>query len=81
MIPAHRNLANSQSGMLRQIKQFDIEGEPVEASCFQDWAAHIEAESLEPALGIPKRQTGRETHQQIERATSLLTSPRLVDAN
>src|SRR5467141_4178377 len=81
VIPAHRNFTDSQSGMLREIKQFDIEGEPVEAGGLQNWAAHIETKSLEPALRIPKRQASRDAHEQIERAASLFASPRLMDAN
>src|ERR1700730_1184383 len=81
MVPAHRNFTDSQSGMLRQVKQFDIEGEAVEAGGLQNWAAHIETKSLEPALRIPKRQPSRDAHEQVERAASLLAPPRLMDAN
>jgi hypothetical protein len=81
VIPAHRNFTDSQSGMLREIKQFDIEGEPVEVGGLQNWAAHIETKSLEPALRIPKRQPIRDAHEQVEHAASLLASPRLMNAN
>src|SRR5947208_9968833 len=81
VVPAHRNFTDSQSGMLRQIKQFDIEGEAVQASGLQNWAAHIETKSLEPTLCIPERQPSRDADEQVERAASLLASPRLMDAN
>src|SRR5438105_15329471 len=81
VIPAHRNLTDSQSGMLREIKQFDIERKSVKAGGLQNWAAHIETKSLEPALRIPKRQASRDAYEQVERAASLFASPRLMDAN
>src|SRR5207248_8183406 len=81
VVPAHRNFTDSQSGMLRQIKQFDIKGEPVEAGGLQNRTAHIETKSLEPALRVPKRQPSRDADEQVERAPSLLASPRLMDAN
>src|SRR5436189_4456830 len=81
VVPAHRNFTDSQSGMLRQIKQFDIKGEPVEAGGLQNRAAHIETKSLEPALCVPKRQPSRDADEQVERAPSLFASPRLMDAN
>jgi hypothetical protein len=81
VVPAHRNFTDSQSGMLREIKQFDIEGEPVEAGGLQNRAAHFETKSLEPALCVPKRQSSRDADEQVERAPSLLTPPRLMDAN
>src|SRR5438552_13917544 len=53
VVPAHRNFTGSQSGMLRQIKQFDIKGEPVQAGGLKNRAAHIETKGLEPALCVP----------------------------
>jgi hypothetical protein len=55
VIPAHRNLTNSQSSMLREIKQFDIKGEAIEAGGFKHRAANVEAKRLKTALSIPKR--------------------------
>src|SRR5437764_14924285 len=81
VVPAHRNFTDSQSGMLRQIKQFDIKGEPVEAGGLQTRTARIETKSLEPALRVRKRQPRRDAEEQVERATSLLASPRLIGDN
>src|SRR5262249_46114100 len=67
--------------MLSEIKQFDIESEAINASGFKNRATNFEAKRLEPALSIPERQTGRQTHQQVEGAAGLLASPRLVNAN
>src|SRR6266571_9305435 len=61
MIPAHGNLPNSQAGTLREIKQLHIKREAIHASGFQDRTTNIETKGLEPALGVPKRQTGRDS--------------------
>src|SRR4051812_8376383 len=81
VVPTHRNFTDAQSGMLREVKQLDIESETIEAGGLQNRAAYVEAKSLEPALRIPKWQPSRDADEQVERATSLLTSPRLMDAN
>jgi hypothetical protein len=44
------------TGVLREIKQFDIEGEAIEARGLQNRAADIETKSLKPALSVPKRR-------------------------
>ncbi len=67
--------------MLREIKQFDIEGEPVQPSGLQNWAANVETKRLESALGVPKRQPSRDAYQQVECAASLLAPPWLMNAN
>src|SRR3979411_1320661 len=74
VIPAHRNFTDSQSGMLREITQCDLQRESVKAGGLQNWPTHSETKSLEPALRIPKRQASRDAYEQVERAASLFTS-------
>ena len=81
MIPAHRNFAQSQSGSLRQIEQFDVESETFDARGLENRSARIEPERLESALRVPKRQPGCEPHDEIKNAAALFAPPRLVIAD
>jgi hypothetical protein len=81
MIPVHRNLAQAQSGALREIKELDIESKPLDSRGFQNWPANIEAKGFETALRVPKRKTRRNPDEQIENASSLLPPPRLMLTN
>src|SRR5437667_12088138 len=80
VVPAHRNFTGSQSGTLRQIKQFDVKGEPVQAGGLKNSAAHSETKGLEPALWVPKRQPSAGADTQAERAPSLPESPQRIHA-
>jgi hypothetical protein len=81
MVPAHRDFAEPQPGAVREKKQFDIEGESIDASGFQNWAARVHTERLETTLRVPKRKIGGKTNKQIKNAASLLAPPGLMLAN
>ena len=81
VVPLHRNLADAQSGALREKKQLDIEGESIDASGFQNWAARVHTKRFETTLRVPNRQASGDAHEHVETAASLLTSPRLTNAN
>src|SRR5437660_10095451 len=78
MIPAHRNFAQAQAGALREIKQLNVESKAIDPRGFENRAANIETKRFKSALRVPKRQTGRDAHKQVENAAALLTAPRLV---
>src|SRR5260370_1775030 len=66
---------------MRENKQLDIEGESIDASGFQNWAARVHTERLETTLRVPKRKIGGEANKQIKNAASLLAPPGLMLAN
>jgi hypothetical protein len=70
MIPAHGNFTDAQSGALREIKQLDVKGEVIEASCFENWAADIDGKCFETTLRVPKRQASGKSDKKIENPTS-----------
>ena len=78
VVPSHGNFAETKAGAMREKEKFDIEGETLDARGLQDWPAHIETKRFETALGIPKRKTGPESHEQIENAAGLFAAPRLM---
>src|SRR6516165_4452797 len=78
MIPPHRNLANPQTGPTREIKQLHVKCEAFDPRRFKNRSACLEAKRFESALGVPKRQSGRESHQQIKNTAALLSPPRLM---
>ncbi len=78
VIPANRNLADTQTGAMRQIKQLDIKREAVDPCRFKNRSAPVEAKGFKAASCIPKRQRPCDSHKQIENATSLLAPPRLM---
>src|SRR6266852_3463306 len=81
MVPAHRDLTQTQPGLVGEKKKFDIKREPNGMRFFQNWPADIQSKRFETALRVPKRHSGRKSHDQIENASGLLTSPRLVNAD
>src|SRR2546425_2179307 len=81
VVPADRNFPNSQSCALCEIKQLDIECKTMHVRRLQNWPANIELKRLEPALGVPKWQTGCNAHKKVENTTPLLAPPRLMNAN
>src|SRR5439155_9248916 len=78
VVPAHRNFAQAQTGTLREIKQLNIESKAIDPRGFENRAANIETKRFKSALRIPKRQTGRDAHKQVENPAALLTAPRLM---
>jgi len=81
MIPTHRNLAQAQSGALREIKELDIESKPLDSRGFQNWPTNIETKSFESALCVPKRKSGCDAREQIENPTGGFATPWLMFAN
>src|SRR5437879_6797826 len=81
MVPAHRDLTQTQPGLVGKKKKFDIKREPDGMRFFQNWPADIQSKRFETALRVPKRHSGRKSHDQIENATGLLASPRLPNAD
>src|SRR6266478_5466126 len=81
MVPAHRDLTQTQPGLVGEKKKFDIKREPNGMRFFQNWPADIQSKRFETALRVPKRHSGRKSHDQIENTTGLLASPRLPNAD
>jgi len=81
VIPADRNFPDAQSGAVCKKKQLDIESEALDARCLKNRPANIEPKCLEPALGVPKRQSGGDAHEQIENTARLFSPPRLMDSD
>jgi hypothetical protein len=81
MIPAHRNLAQAQSGALREIKELDIERKPLDLRGFQNWPANIKTKSFEAALCVPKWKSGCDAREQIEKPTGGFSTPWLMFTN
>ena len=79
VVPADRNFSNAQSGAVRKEKQLNIEGETIEPRRLQNRPANVEPERLEPALRVPKWQTGCDPHKEIESTSCLFPPPRLVN--
>src|ERR1043166_8692757 len=70
MVPADRNLADTQAGAMRQIKQLHIECEAVDPRHFKNLSRRVETKRFKAALRVPERQPRRNSHKQIENATS-----------
>src|SRR5438067_2384530 len=66
---------------MREIDQLDIESEPIYLRGLNQRAADTHAESLETALCIPERQSGRDAHEKIEYPPALLAPPGLMHAD
>src|ERR671930_2420548 len=66
---------------MRKQKQFDVKRESLDAGSFEDRAARLELESFKPALRVPDIEAGYEANEQVEEATGLLPSPRLMNTN
>ena len=81
VVPADRNFPNAQSGAIGEKKQLNIERKTIHMRCLQNWPANIELKRLEPALGVPKWQTGCNAHKKIENTTPLLAPPGLMDSD
>ena len=81
MVPANRNLADMQTGAMRQIKQLDIKREAVDPRRFKNRPTRIEAKGFKSALRVPKSKASGESHKQIKNPTGLLAPPRLMDAD
>src|SRR5260370_17799029 len=63
---------------MREKKQLDIEGESIDASSFQNWAARVHTERLETTLRVPKREACGQASEQIKDTASLLAPPWLM---
>jgi hypothetical protein len=63
VIPSHGNFADPKTLTLRPIKQLDIEREAIDPSRFKNRSGRIEAKGFESALGVPKSETGGESHK------------------
>src|ERR1044072_6767028 len=78
VVPAHRNLFESQTGAKSQIQQLDIKSKPIDRSSFDQRPAHAHAKSFEAALRVPERHSRGQTNNQIKDASTLFAAPRLV---
>lgn len=78
MIPADWNFPQTQAGPLSEYEQLDVESESDETGGCQNRTANIQPERLEPALGVPKWQPGRESYQEIENSPPLFAQPGLM---
>src|SRR5436189_6486581 len=81
MVPADRNLTQAQLGQMRQINQFNVETEAIDLRRLYQRPADTHPKSLKPALGVPKRQRGGESHYHIEHPAALFTAPGLMNSN
>ena len=81
VVPADRNFPNAQPSAMREKKQLNIERKTIHMRRLQNRPANIELKGLEPALGVPKWQTGCNAHKEIENTTPLLAPPRLMDSD
>src|SRR6266496_1009935 len=81
MVPTYRYLFQLQAGAISQIEQLNIETEAVDCCRFHQWPADAHAKSLEATLSVPEREARGQTHGQVKNASSLLTPPRLMNAN
>src|SRR5919108_1951518 len=53
VIPAHRDLADTQTGAMGQIKQLHIKREALDSRCLEHRATRVEAKRFKAALRIP----------------------------
>src|SRR5204863_2355520 len=81
VVPAHRNFAQTQSGLTSEIEQFDVETKSIDLGFRDYWPANIEAERFEPALRVPKWKTGSDADNQIENTAALFATPWLPIAD
>src|SRR5262245_21923047 len=81
VVPTNGYFAESQSGLKREIEQFDIEPETIDSCSFDQWPARRHVECLEAALRIPERQPRRKANDEIKNPSALFTPPRLMDAD
>src|SRR6266403_5616252 len=66
MSPAHRDLHRAQSMMPRQVQQFGIKTEALDALLLENDDALITAERFEAALRIDKRQPQNDSNDLVE---------------
>jgi hypothetical protein len=78
VIPAHGDFAQPKSGLLREVKQFDVKGEAIQLRPLKDWPAPFQTESFESTLCVPKRQPGCDSHEKIKNSPGLFPSPWLA---
>ena len=78
MVPANGNFAQTQSRLMREIEQLDVECEPDDLRGFKNGTTNFKTKSLETSLRVPKRQAGGKPHQQVENATALFAPPWLM---
>src|ERR1043165_4633304 len=81
VIPTHRHFLQSQPCAKSEIQQFDVKSEAIDRCGFDQRPAHAHAKRLEATLRIPERQTRCQAHREIENASALLASPRLMHAD
>src|SRR4029077_12992715 len=81
VVPAHWNLANTQTGLMRAIKQLHVEREAFDSRRFKNRSARLEAKRFESALRVPKRESGGGADKQIKNTASLISPPRLMNSD
>ncbi len=79
MRPAHRNLGRLQPVVPRQVQQFRIEAEPLDALLLEDNAATLAAKGLKSALCIHERQPQNDAHDTVENNPGKFAERRFVD--
>src|SRR5207244_8597763 len=71
MVPAHGNFLEPQTGAVSDIKQLHVETETIDGRTFDNRPAGAHAKSFEATLRVPKGKTGRQSHREVENATTL----------
>src|SRR5712675_2959056 len=78
MRPAHWNFSGLKSVMAREIQQFRIKAETLDALLLENNAATLAAKRLEAALRIHERQPQNDAHDAIENNSSKFAERRFV---
>src|SRR5712664_3396872 len=81
MSPAHRDLHRAQSMMPRQVQQFGIKTEALDALLLENDDALITAERFEAALRIDKRQPQNDSNDLVENDARKFAERRFVHAD
>src|SRR5688572_31761370 len=81
VVPANRDLPEPQTVKMRNVKEFDVESEPLDLHQIQQRPKLRHIECLETALSVPKRHSRESSYHQIENLPALFTPPRLVRAD
>src|SRR5258708_27787018 len=78
MRPAHWNFNGLEPVMPRQIQQFRIKAETLDALLLENNATTLAAECFEAALRVHERQPQNDAHDAIENNSSKFTERRFV---
>src|ERR1035441_335033 len=81
MVPAHGNLRDVESHLLRYEQCFDIESKPFDPLTCENRARHVAAEEFESALRIVNLQSDQSLHHEVKHLAGRLAKPGLTYAD